>query len=100
MRRYAVKRDSNHAELTAYLQQCGWTVVDTAAVGPNAIPGWPDAIAVAYGAVVLCEFKASNRERLTDAEQQFRAGWPGEYRVLRSSDDVLAMTREFMGKSR
>ncbi len=95
--RRACKRDANHALLTGYLQQCGFRTVDTSAVGPNAVPGFPDVIAVGYGVTVLCEFKVG-KEPLTPDEQRFREGWPGEYAVLRSIDDVLAMTRKSMAR--
>ena len=92
----ATKRDANHAELTGYLQQCGWRVCDTSAVGPNAVPGFPDALAVAPdGLVLACEFKTKDG-RLTPDEQAFRLSWPGHYAVLRTLDDVLAMTRKYM----
>ncbi len=91
----ATRRDANHAELTGYLQQCGWRVVDTAAVGPNAVPGFPDALAVHGETVVACEFKAA-RGQLTPDEQAFRLSWPGHYAVLRTLDDVLTMTRTYL----
>jgi Holliday junction resolvase len=88
------RKDGNHAELTGYLGQCGWRVVDTSAVGPNAVPGFPDALAVGYGEVVAVEFKVG-KAPLTIDEQRFRDGWPGEYQVLRCLDDVLNMTRKY-----
>jgi len=89
--RRACKRDANHAELIGYLQQAGWAVVDTSAVGPNAVPGFPDALACQGSLVVACEFKVGN-ELLTPDEQAFRAKWPGYYEVLRNVDDVCRIT--------
>jgi hypothetical protein len=93
--RRACKRDGNHAELTGYLQQCGWRVLDTSTVGPNAVPGFPDAMAVQGEIVVMCEFKMEHGQ-LTPDEQAFRLSWPGHYAVLRTLEDVLSMTRRYI----
>jgi len=93
--RRGCKRDANHAELTGYLEQCSWRVVDTSAVGPNAVAGFPDVIAVSGETVVLCEFKTEHGH-LTPDEQVFRLSWPGHYAVLRTLDDVLSMTRKYL----
>jgi hypothetical protein len=93
--RRACKRDSNHAELTGYLQTCGWAVYDTSSVGPNAIPGFPDALAVlGDGLVVAVEFKVGKAE-LTPDEVAFREVWRGAYEVVRNMDDVLDITRKY-----
>jgi hypothetical protein len=89
------RRDANHGELTGYLQQCGFAVYDTSAVGPNAVPGFPDALAVlGDGKVVAVEFKVGNAD-LTPDEQAFREVWRGAYEVVRNLDDVLALTRRY-----
>ena len=94
--RRACKRDANQALLTGYLQQCGWHVIDTADVGPNCIPGFPDALVTSQGITVGVEFKVGN-ESLTESEVQFWAahGYALPLEIVRDMDGVLEMTRKY-----
>lgn len=93
----ATRRDANHAELMAYLQTCGWHVIDTSAVGPNAVPGFPDVLACSGGIVIGVEFKVGDAG-LTDDEARFHAGhgYALPIEVVRNLDDVLNVTRKYM----
>ena len=90
------KRDGNQALLTGYLQQCGWHVIDTADVGPNCIPGFPDALATCQGITVGVEFKVGGAP-LTEDEGRFWAahGYAFPLEIVRDMDGVLAMTRKY-----
>jgi len=90
------KRDANQAVLTGYLEQCGWHVIDTADVGPNCIPGFPDALAMCGGITVGVEFKVGG-EGLTVSEGRFweAHGYALPLEIVRDMDGVLAMTRKY-----
>jgi hypothetical protein len=92
--RRACKRDANHAELVGYLEQAGWYVIDTADVGPKAIPGFPDVLACYAGQIVGIEFKVG-KEPLTDDEQKFhdKHGHMFGMVVMRNAEDVATLTR-------
>ena len=91
------KRDANHGAVLQELRSLGWFVEDTANVGPNAIPGFPDAIAVGFGVTLFCEIK-DGWEPLTDAERAFQERFRGEYVVIRSLDEVKSLTRSYASR--
>lgn len=71
--RYAVKADANQREIVAALQDAGYTVHDTHALGH----GFPDLCVMARsGAILLFEVKGE-KGRLTPDEVAFFMAWRG-----------------------
>jgi hypothetical protein len=93
--RRACRKDANHDELSDAARRLGWYVVDTYQFAQY-IPGWPDAVWAREGRTVLVEYKTPSG-RLTKDERLFQATWPGEYVVVRSVEDVIAVTKELGG---
>jgi hypothetical protein len=92
------RRDANHGEIVGYLQQCGWHVIDTADVGPNAplLAGFPDLLAIIDGFTVGIEVKTADGT-FTPDETMFWAEHKPWLRleVVRNMDDVLLLTRRY-----
>ena len=69
MRRRA-RTDANHAEMTAALRRCGWTVLDTSRLGS----GFPDLLAARAGRIELIEVKDGTKvlsaQKPTEAERK------------------------------
>ena len=100
MSRYRRRRDANHAEIADALRRLGWYVLDASTVGPNAIAGFPDLVAVwphtEPATVVLVEVKRpGHRGDLTTDERLFHALWPGALEVVCDVDDCAAMTDKY-----
>lgn len=83
--------DANHAEIAAAFRQLGYSVADTSRLGS----GFPDLVVAKAGRTVLVEVKDGakppSKRKLTKDEQTFADAWRGEYRVVESVDDVLAI---------
>lgn len=83
--------DANHAEIVAAFRRLGYSVADTSRLGN----GFPDLVVAKAGRTVLVEVKDGDKppsaRKLTTAEREFKATWKGEYRIVESVDDVLAM---------
>lgn len=83
--------DANHAEIVAAFRQLGYSVADTSRLGN----GFPDLVVAKAGRTVLVEVKDGAKppsaRKLTEDEQTFAGAWRGEYRVVESVDDVLAI---------
>ncbi len=92
--RRAAKKDGNHDEIVAALQEYGWWTYSTAGLGD----GFPDLIAVRNGQTWLIEIKNGwlppSARRLTDDEERFRRAFPGRYRVIESTLDVREFTAQ------
>lgn len=89
--RRAARTDDNHAEVVKALRQIGCSVVSLAAVGA----GFPD-LAVGYrGRNLLLEVKDGSkppsRRKLTDDEAAFMAAWKGQYAVVESAEQAIAV---------
>jgi hypothetical protein len=92
--RRAAKRDSSEADIVATLRQLGWSVLQVS------VKDGPDLFAAKriyrskFGEHVLrcvaIECKTGTK-KLKPGQEDFRSKWQGEYVVLRSVDDVLAL---------
>lgn len=89
---YARRKDANHNELSEAASKLGWVTYDTSQFAQY-IPGWPDDVWARPGRTVLIEYKVG-RAQLTKDEALFAARWPGEYEIVRDSDDVLRVTND------
>ena len=96
VKRYACRKDRNHNEIAEEFQRLLWSWEDTHDVGTNAVPGFPDGIASKRGRVVFVEIKFGN-EQQNDKEVKFEQRFNGDYRVVRTTQDVLAIEREYFG---
>lgn len=89
--RRAAKVDANHAEVVKALRQIGCSVASLASVGA----GVPD-LAVGYrGVNFLLEVKDGSKvpsaRKLTDDEAAFMAAWRGQYAVVTSAEQAIAV---------
>jgi len=84
------KKDANHDAVADAWRRFGWIVVDTSAVGSNAVPGFPDLLCIRWPVVLLVEVKDGPKAVLTLAEKAFaaRAGSP-PYLVCHSVEDAI-----------
>jgi len=94
--RRACRKDAVHDLLVSAHRQLGWFVAETYQLA-QAIPGFPDALAVhpVSGVVVLLEFKGL-KGKLTADERQFHVLYPGLIEVERTITDVMANHRKYM----
>ena len=76
MPRFARKKDETHEKVADAFRQAGWSVIDT-----YRAPECPDFFAAHDGRTVAVEVK-SKGGKLSEAQQQFRDTWPGEYYVV------------------
>jgi len=97
--RWAAKRDANQSALAEFAEGLGWRVYDTSPLAQYGrdLEGFADMIWICPHATVFVEAKTA-KGTLTTGEQGFMhdvtdAG--GEYRVVRSENDVLAVTRYY-----
>jgi hypothetical protein len=90
------KKDGNHFDIAAELEKHGYQVTDTSAVGPNAIPGFPDLLVVTQTNCigVLIEIKMPG-EGLSSAEVKFHRRYKGPLGIAYSPDEALAIMAWF-----
>ena len=86
--RVRAKRDINHAELRAAFRTAGCTVHDTGAVGD----GFPDLVVGLLGRSHIVEVKSPGGQ-LTVDQVTFKDDWRGDYFVVESLDDVIALVK-------
>lgn len=91
MSKWKRKRDANHSQIQRLWQGLGWQVIDTALVGPNAVPGFPDLMCVRDGLVVLCEVKTQEGVLSRD-EEAFLYSYDGLWCVVREAKEVLTIS--------
>jgi hypothetical protein len=84
--RHAARIDRNQVQITQALRAAGATVYPTHMVGA----GFTDLVVGLRGRTFLLEVK-SGAGALTEAEQDFAAGWRGHVAVVRSPEDALAV---------
>jgi hypothetical protein len=79
------KTDANQSEIAAALRQAGYHVTNTAMVGN----GFPDLLVCTNdGRVVLLEIK-TQAGKLTTAERDYHAEYPGELYIVRTAEMAL-----------
>lgn len=81
--------DANHAELVACFKACGWSVWSTS---QGQVSGAPDLVVAKAGRTIVVEVKPRTG-KLRASQVRFLANWPGESAVVRSVDDVIALTK-------
>ena len=86
MPKYAARTDSNHAEIRQCFRDFGATVADTFTLGR----GFPDMVVGHDGQNYLIEVKAG-KGQLTKAERVFCKEWRGNYHIVRTFEDVVAV---------
>jgi hypothetical protein len=82
----AAKIDLNQPAIVDALRKVGVTVVSLASVGN----GIPDLLAGKHDKVWLIEVKGP-KGKLTPAQVEFMATWPGVVHIVRSVDDALRL---------
>jgi hypothetical protein len=89
--RRAAKIDGNHAEVVHALRKIGASVQSLAAVGA----GCPDLAVGFRGVNWLIELKDGSKvpsaQKLTADQIAFRALWRGQYAVVTSADQAIAL---------
>ena len=88
--RVAARVDSNHAEIVAALRRAGYAVQSLATVGK----GCPDLLVANEHMTCVMEVK-TEKGKLTPAEEQWLADWPGFVAIVRSVDEALAAAGMF-----
>jgi hypothetical protein len=87
---YGRRVDSSQAAIKATLERLGWVVRDLSHAGR----GVPDLLVASAQtgrtAVIECKVPGGRGKRLRESQEAWRAGWPGEYVVMRTPEDALA----------
>jgi hypothetical protein len=81
--------DQNHKIIENALWKTGWAVLN---LSQSQVEGCPDLFIAKGGRVVAVEIK-SPTGRLSGPQASFQKAWPGECVVLRTVEDVLALTQ-------
>ena len=86
MKRQAARRDANETEIVRTLRQIGCTVVRTDEI---------DLIVGYRGRSILLEVKdgEAKREQLTPNQIALKAGWRGQYDIVTSADEAIAVVQ-------
>jgi hypothetical protein len=90
--RYGRRRDGNHGDVVNELRKIGCSVADTSAVGG----GFGDLVVARImptgRRTVLFEVKdETGKNRLEESQAEFRKTWLGEYYVVRSPAEAVAI---------
>ena len=89
--RRAARTDANHTEVVKALRRIGASVVSLASVGA----GIPDILCGHNGLNWLFEVKnpeqPPSKRRLTDDEQAFMIAWRGQYAVVETAEQAIAL---------
>ena len=89
--RRAAKTDANHSEVVKALRQIGCSVASLASVGC----GIPDLVVGYRGVNWLLEVKDGSKppsaRKLTDDEAAFMAAWRGQYAVVETVEQAIAV---------
>ena len=92
--RRAAKVDGNHGEIVKALRNVGVAVKSTAAMGQ----GFPHLICALRGVNVLLEVKDGSKppseRKLSAAQAEFIATWPGLVYVVTSPEEAVAVVVE------
>lgn len=89
MTHFRHRRDANHALVCEAFQKAGWIVWDTS---QGSATGAPDLVVSKAGRTVVVEVKP-HRKMLRASQMRFLGEWQGESAVVRSVDDVIALTK-------
>ena len=84
---YARKVDSTHASVTEAFRAAGWCVLQT-----FRLPNCPDLV-VAKGGRTICVEVKGPKTKVTAQQQSWHADWPGETAIVRTPEDVMALSR-------
>lgn len=87
MTRYARRTDSTHRAVVQAFRACGWAVLPT-----FRLPNMPDLVVSKGGRTVCVEVKGP-KTKITAGQRTWLEDWPGETAVVRTTDDVLALTQ-------
>lgn len=95
--RKAAKKDNNHNSIAELFRKLGWSWFDTHQLGH----GFPDGVAGKHGVNILVEIKDGSlppsKRKLTDDEKDFHDLWRGDVRIIKSSDEVIALHAKMWG---
>lgn len=83
--------DRNHAAIVDAFRRLGWSVQSLATIGK----GCPDLVIAKPHVTALVEVKAA-KGKLTEDQVQWLARWSGPVYVVRTLEDVVAVTRELL----
>lgn len=97
--RYGAKKDANHKQMAAVLEQLGVPFLDLSSMGC----GIPDGLACVKGQAQLVEFKnpatAYGRRGLNPLQRKWADQWRGGcIYILRSVDDVVKLANNELDK--
>lgn len=87
--RYAAKTDKNHVEIKEAYERLGFTVADASKAGG----GFPDLVVGKFDRSWLVEIKYG-RKKPNQLQIDFKKNWKGDYRIVRTLEDVAAHAAE------
>lgn len=92
--RRAARVDNNHREIARALIDYGCAVADTSGAGS----GFPDLVVGFRGKNFLLEIKNPEKspaqKALTPSQIDFRDGWHGQYDVIETLEEAIAVVTE------
>ena len=94
--RVRARKDANHTDIVGTFRACHCSVLDTSQLGNGA----PDiVVAVNAETTLLVEIKDGTKppsqRKLSKDEIEFKRTWKGDYRIITSVNDVIALLKEF-----
>ena len=93
MSKYAKRVDGNHSEIIAAYEKLGVCVLDLSKVAELTRPGCPDLLCSLHGYTWCSETKTDVGE-LSPAQISFFEWWKGACKVVRTTDDVVAVVKD------
>lgn len=87
------RKDANHDELCNYARELGVQVLDCPWAG-RYDPGWPDALFVVAGVIVMVEIKTLTGEML-DSEIEWHSRFTGPIEIVRTEKDVRRVIEKY-----
>ena len=92
MSKYARRVDANHNPIVANYEKMGVAVIDLSKMA-QFHPGLPDLLCSLHGYTWFSETKTDIGE-LSPAQTHFMAMWKGACKVVRTTDDVVAIVAD------
>lgn len=84
---YSVRRiDVNQPEIVDELRAQGFSVKDV-----HALPKFADIVVGYRGVNFIFEIKTDSKKKLTPDEQKFKDSWKGQYNVITSASQAIAI---------
>jgi len=91
--------DANQPEIVKAFRDLGWSVLII-----SQLKNCCDLVAAKNGITIMVEVKDGNKppsaQKLTDGESKFFSTWKGDFKIVKSVQDVLEINNESTGAMR